>query len=67
MKLIRMVALCGAALTAVPTLAQSQSADTNMQILLHKVKADKKLVLAANMDLTDAMDGFPVNRDLTHC
>jgi hypothetical protein len=36
-------------------LAQNQSsADTNMQILRDKVKADKKLVVAANMDLTDA-------------
>jgi hypothetical protein len=38
-----------------PALAQAQSAaDTNMQILREKVKADKKLVVAANMDLTDA-------------
>jgi hypothetical protein len=54
MKLTRMVILCVAALTAVPAFAQSKSADTNMQILLDKVKADKKLVVAANMDLTDA-------------
>jgi hypothetical protein len=54
MRLIRMVVLCGAALTAVPIFAQSKSADTNMQILLDKVKADKKLVVASNMDLTDA-------------
>ncbi len=27
--------------------------DTNMQILLEKVKADKKLLIAGNMDLTD--------------
>jgi hypothetical protein len=54
MRLTRMVVLCVAALTAVPAFAQSKSADTNMQILLDKVKADKKLVVAANMDLTDA-------------
>ena len=30
------------------------AADTNMQILREKVKADKKLVVAANMELTDA-------------
>jgi hypothetical protein len=30
------------------------SADSNMQILRDKVKADKKLVVAANMELTDA-------------
>jgi hypothetical protein len=35
--------------------AQDKSAaDTNMQILRDKVKADKKLVVAANMELTDA-------------
>jgi hypothetical protein len=38
-----------------PVFAQDQtSADTNMQILRDKVKADKKLVVAANMELTDA-------------
>jgi hypothetical protein len=38
-----------------PVLAQEKSAaDTNMQILRDKVKADKKLVVAANMELTDA-------------
>jgi hypothetical protein len=55
MKFTRMVILCVAALTAVPAFAQNKSsADTNMQILLDKVKADKKLLVAANMDLTDA-------------
>jgi len=54
MKFTRMVILCVAALTAVPAFAQNKSADTNMQILLDKVKADKKLVVAANMDLTEA-------------
>ncbi len=54
MKFTRMVVLCAAALTAVVAFAQSKPADTNMQILLDKVKADKKLVVAANMDLTDA-------------
>jgi hypothetical protein len=53
MKFTGIVILCVAALTAVPVFAQSKSADTNMQILLDKVKADKKLVVAANMDLTD--------------
>ena len=33
--------------------AQNQSADANMQILRDKVKADKKLLVAANMDLND--------------
>ena len=53
MKLINAVILCLAAL-AVPALAQDKPADTNMQILLDKVKADKKLVVAANMALNEA-------------
>jgi hypothetical protein len=54
MKFTGMVVLCLATLTAVSAFAQNKSADTNMQILLHKVQADKKLVVAANMDLTEA-------------
>lgn len=45
-----MLALSGA--LAQPALAQE--ATTNMGILIEKVKADKKLLVAANMDLTDA-------------
>ena len=52
MKFIYALILCLAA-QAVPALAQEKPADTNMQILLEKVKADKKLVVAANMDLTE--------------
>ena len=38
-----------------PVFAQDQSsADANMQILRDKLKADKKLLVAANMELTDA-------------
>lgn len=54
MKLIKAVILCVAALAAVPAFAQDRTSDTNMQILLDKVKADKKLVVAANMDLNEA-------------
>ena len=53
MKLINAVILCVVAL-AVPAFAQDKPVDTNMQILLDKVKADKKLVVAANMELTEA-------------
>ena len=53
MKLIYAVILCVAALAA-PGFAQDKPADTNMQILLDKVKADKKLVVAANMELNEA-------------
>lgn len=45
---VLLMILVGAA--AVPVLAQ----DTNMEILKQKVKADKKLVVAANMNLTEA-------------
>jgi len=43
----------GALMAAVPTFAQPVS-DTNMEILKEKLKADKKLLIAGNMDLTDA-------------
>ena len=52
--IIRAAILCVTALVAVPVFAQEQTSDTNMQILLDKVKADKKLVVAANMELNDA-------------
>ncbi len=35
-------------------LAQTTAAEENMKILVEKIKADKKLVIAANMELTDA-------------
>jgi len=54
MKIVQVALLSIVALTATSVLAQDKPADTNMQILLDKVKADKKLVVAANMDLTDA-------------
>jgi hypothetical protein len=53
-KLIKVLILCAAELVAVPAFTQDKPSDTNMQILLDKVKADKKLVVAANMDLNDA-------------
>ena len=55
MKSVVSMMIAGAILFAVPVFAQTEgSADTNMQILLDKVKADKKLLVASNMDLTDA-------------
>ena len=35
-------------------LAPTTAAAENMKILVEKIKADKKLVIAANMELTDA-------------
>ena len=55
MKSIIHVVLAGMMLVAVPAFAQTEgSADTNMEILMQKLKADKKLLVASNMDLTDA-------------
>jgi hypothetical protein len=39
---------------SVPAVAAEQPSDTDMQILLEKIKADKKLLVAANMELSDA-------------
>lgn len=49
----------GAVLLCVtPAMAQEMGAgggaDTNMEILMQKIKADKKLLVASNMDLSDA-------------
>jgi Spy/CpxP family protein refolding chaperone len=46
--------ICAVALVAAPAFAQDKSAEMNMQILRDKIKADKKVVVAANMELTDA-------------
>ena len=43
----------GIFLLAAPAFAEPPS-DTNMEILKEKLKADKKLLIASNMDLTDA-------------
>jgi hypothetical protein len=56
MKLARIVLFAVAALFALPAAAQTAS---DMQILAQKIKADKKLVVAANMQLTeDEAKGF---------
>jgi hypothetical protein len=49
---LRMLPILLAATLAAPLAAQD--AGTNMEILRQKVKADKKLLVAANMGLTDA-------------
>ena len=56
MKLARIVLFALAALLALPAGAQTSS---DMQILAEKIKADRKLVIAANMQLTeDEAKGF---------
>jgi hypothetical protein len=51
MKLTHALMLAFATLLALPAAAQTSS---DMQILANKIKADKKLVVAANMQLTEA-------------
>lgn len=65
MKTIR-YALCAlACLLVLPAAAQDRPAPDTMQILREKLKADKKLLVAANMDLSEAeAKGFwPIYED----
>ena len=56
MKLVQVVLFAVATLLALPASAQTAS---DMQILAEKIKADKKVVVAANMQLTeDEAKGF---------
>jgi hypothetical protein len=52
LKHLREIVIATAVLFAAPVLAQEKSAD-NMQIFLEKVRADKKLLVANNMKLTE--------------
>lgn len=54
MKLSRLGVVALAAALTLPALAQAEPTTTDMQILAQKVKADKKLLVAVNMQLTDA-------------
>jgi len=55
MKSVVHIIIAGMILFAVPAFAQTAgSADTNMEIFMQKIKADKKLLVASNMGLTDA-------------
>lgn len=53
MRFLRFSVIAVAALIAVPALSQDKLA-SNMEILREKIKADKKLVVATNMQLTQA-------------
>ncbi len=53
MRFPRAILLAALAALALPALAQAQ-ATSNMEILRQKVKTDKKLLVAQNMQLTDA-------------
>jgi hypothetical protein len=54
MKKLLWLLIAAFALVGAPGYAQDKSADMNMQILRDKLKADKKVVVAANMQLNDA-------------
>ena len=55
MKYLAIAALALSSAFVSPSYAQTKPADTtNMQILRDKIKADKKLVVAANLKLSDA-------------
>jgi len=57
MKMSRLMPMLLAALLALPAAAQDKAGAApadNMQILREKLKADKKLLIAANMNLTEA-------------
>jgi len=60
MKTLAAVVLGSAMFLAVPVMAEEMggsaggSGDTNMDILMQKVKADKKLLIATNMGLSEA-------------
>src|SRR3989304_1982235 len=71
---MRMMRIVGALLlcsVALPVLAQDKPADT-MQVLREKIRADKKLLVAANMDLTDEVakrlvgDYLAIEQDRIH-
>ena len=53
MSRVMLAVVVGLLLATGPAFAEPAS-DTNMQILKEKLKADKKLLIASNMDLTDA-------------
>jgi hypothetical protein len=52
MKRFFMLMVAAAIMSLSPAFAENAQ-NTNMQILIDKVKADKKLLIASNMDLTD--------------
>jgi hypothetical protein len=53
-QLIKSLMVCVLALGLAPAFAQTKPTPDTMQVLREKLKADKKLVVAANMDLKEA-------------
>lgn len=54
MKLLGLAVIALAVTISQPVLAQDKGGNTNMEILREKIKADKKLIVAANMQLSEA-------------
>jgi hypothetical protein len=54
MMMIAALVLAGLMGYALPATAQDSASDANMEILKQKLKADKKLIVAENMKLSDA-------------
>jgi len=54
MKKIIILLLISALSLSLPAFAAQEPTESDMQILVEKIKADKKLLVAANMDLTEA-------------
>lgn len=54
MKKIIVFILISALSLALPAFAAQEPTESDMQIMLDKIKADKKLLVAANLQLTDA-------------
>jgi hypothetical protein len=57
MVILKPLLLTTAVVLAIPAFAQDPTttgADADMEMLMQKIKADKKLLVTANMDLTDA-------------
>ena len=53
-QLIKVLMVCVLALVLAPAFAQNKPSPDTMQILRDKLKADKKLVVAANMELKES-------------
>ncbi len=53
-KIVLLLMLVSALSISLPVAAAQKPTDSDMQILLEKVKADKKLLVAANMKLSEA-------------
>jgi hypothetical protein len=53
-KIVFLLMLVSALSISLPAVAAQKASNSDMQILLEKVKADKKLLVAANMKLSDA-------------